>query len=167
MQNSTQIVQVESRDELEAVRELMREYIAWTMTFFADPESAPTFQNIERELQELPGVYAPPRGRLLLATVDGKPAGCVALKPIDATTCELKRLYVRPDFRGYRIGNQLVMRLIEEARSQGYTRMVLDSHRTMSAAHHIYRTSGFYDVPAPGDFPASLREMVVFMECSL
>jgi GNAT superfamily N-acetyltransferase len=111
-----EIVEARSEPAIQAVRELMREYIVWTMTFFSDPESAPTFHNIERELQELPGVYAPPRGRLLLATYDGKPAGCVALKPVDETTSELKRLYVRPDFRGLRIGNQLVASLMEEAR---------------------------------------------------
>ena len=100
MHNNIQIMQVKTSEQLAAVRELMREYIAWTMTFFADPESAPTVHNIEGELQDLPGVYALPRGRLLLATVGGKPAGCVALKPIDATTCELKRLYVRPQAQG-------------------------------------------------------------------
>jgi GNAT superfamily N-acetyltransferase len=162
-----EIVEARSEPAIQAVRELMREYIVWTMTFFSDPESAPTFHNIERELQELPGVYAPPRGRLLLATHDRKPAGCVALKPIDETTSELKRLYVRPDFRGLRIGNQLVASLMEEARREGYTKMVLDSHRTMTAAHHIYRSAGFVDVETPADFPEQLKPQVVFMECKL
>ena len=167
MHTGTHIAQADSGEQLEAVRELMREYIAWTMSFFGDPESAPTFHNIDRELQDLPGVYAPPRGRLLLATHDGKPAGCVALRPIDRTTCELKRLYVRPAFRGHRIGNQLVAELMEEARKEGYTKMVLDSHRTMTAAHHIYRTTGFRDVETPADFPEQLKPEVVFMECAL
>ena len=162
-----EIVQAKSESEIQAVRDLMREYIAWTMTFFADPESAPTFHNIEKELMDLPGVYAPPRGRLLLATHDGKPAGCVALKPVDEKTCELKRLYVRSEFRGLRIGNQLVARLIEEARAEGYSRMVLDSHRTMAAAHHIYRSAGFNDVETPADFPEQLKPFVVFMEFAL
>jgi putative acetyltransferase len=168
MQNGgTQVLEATTPAQLEAVRELMREYIAWTMTFFGNPESAPTFHNIEPELQELPGVYAPPRGRLLLATHDGKPAGCVALKPVNETTSELKRLYVRPDFRGLRIGNQLVASLMDEARREGYTKMVLDSHRTMTAAHHIYRAAGFVDVETPADFPEELKPMVVFMEREL
>ncbi len=163
----TQILEATTPAQLQAVRELMREYIGWTLTFFSNPESAPTFHNIERELQELPGVYARPRGRLLLATHKGKAAGCVALKAVSHAVCELKRLYVRPEFRGLRIGNQLVASLMEEARREGYTKMVLDSHRTMTAAHHIYRSAGFAEVETPADFPEPLKPMVVFMECEL
>jgi ribosomal protein S18 acetylase RimI-like enzyme len=145
----------------------MREYIAWTRTFVDDPESAPTFHNIEQELRDLPGPYAPPRGRLFLALVDGRAAGCIALKPVDATTSELKRLYVRPDFRGLQIGQKLVSALIDAARAAGYTRIVLDSHHSMHAAHRIYRDAGFRDVATPADFPEELKPIVVFMEIGL
>ncbi len=160
----TRIVDATSPEHLEATRALMGDYIAWTRTFVDDPDKAPTFHNIDDELRDLPGPYAPPRGRLLLALHDGKPAGCVALKPVDATTSELKRMYVKPDFRGLRIGQQLVARLIEESNKEGYTKIVLDSHRSMTAAHRIYRDAGFRDVETPTDFPEELKPIVVFME---
>jgi GNAT superfamily N-acetyltransferase len=161
------ISQVESRAEVAAVQELLREYTAWAFTLMPDSDQAPTFQGLEDELKALPGVYAPPAGRLLLAMHDGEPAGCVCLKPHDATTCELKRLYVRPTMRGLNVGWQLVNRLIEEARRSGYQRMVLDSHASMKKAHEIYEAAGFKRVGAPDGFPESLRPVVVFMECDL
>ena len=85
------------------------------------------FQDLERELAELPGAYAPPRGRLFLARVDGQTAGCVALRPLGPDVCEMKRLYVRPAFRGAGAGRALVERVLAEAKAIGYRRMVLDT----------------------------------------
>ena len=161
------ITQAVTETQLAAVRELIREYTAWAFTLEAGSEKAPTFQGLEAELATLPGVYAPPAGRLLLATHEGQPAGCVCSKHQDATTCELKRLYVRPTMRGQNLGQRLVGMLIEEARRSGYQRMVLDSHSSMKKAHEIYRAAGFRDVSAPDGFPEEMKPVVVFMELDL
>ncbi len=161
------ISQVESEAQIAAVQELLREYTTWALTLGAESEDAPTFQGLEQELATLPGIYAPPVGRLLLATNDGQPAGCVCLKGHDAGTCELKRLYVRSAFRGLNIGGRLVGTLLEEARRAGYQRIVLDSYHSMKSAHAIYQAAGFRRVEAPGDFPEALKPLVVFMQCDL
>jgi GNAT superfamily N-acetyltransferase len=161
------ISQIKSETEIAAVQELVREFFAWALTFDADAGQAPTFNQLEEELATLPGIYAPPSGRFLLAMQDGQPAGCVALKGHDATTSELKRLYVRSTYRGQRIGWQLVSRLVEEARQIGYERIVLDSHSSMRKAHEIYQALGFKKVKTPDDFPEAYKPFVVFMECDL
>jgi GNAT superfamily N-acetyltransferase len=162
------ITQVETADEVRAVRDLFREYTDWAFTLTAGLEDVPpTFEGFEVELASLPGLYAPPAGRLLLATVDGRAAGCVAFKPHHGDTAELKRLYVSPSFRGRNIGQRLVATLIQEARAAGYRRIVLDSHASMTNAHAIYLAAGFRRVDVPDDFPASLRPLVVFMEMDL
>jgi carbonic anhydrase len=150
------------------VQSLFREYTDWSFTLTAGLAAVPpTFEGFQEELASLPGIYALPRGRLLLATVDGRPAGCIALKPHDGETAELKRLYVRPAFRGRAIGQRLVATLIAEARTTGYRRIVLDSHEAMTNAHEIYRQAGFRTVEAPADFPEVLKPIVVFMELDL
>lgn len=163
----TYIGQATAASDLADVRELLEEYIAWTATVESDAPDAPTFQGWQSELANLPGPYEPPAGRLFLARVDGRAAGCVALKPLDARVCELKRLYVRPEFRGRRVGEQLVRRAVDVARSIGYARIVLDSHISMRNAHAIYRALGFRDVDAPADFPERFKPVVVFMENDL
>ena len=127
----------------------------------------PTFEGLDEELAGLPGPYAPPLGRLLLARHAGQPAGCVALKPAGPATGELKRLYVRPSFRGLNLGGQLVAAVVQAARQAGCQRLILDSHQSMRHAHALYRAAGFRDVEPPPDFPAALRPVVVFMEMML
>ena len=161
------ISQVNSEAEIAAVRELMREYASWAFTIVPGSNGTSAWKGFDAELATLPGVYAPPSGRILLAMQDGQPAGCVCLKRYDATTSELKRLYVRPAFRGQNIGQQLVKMLVEEAGQSGYQRIVLDSHISMKKAHAIYQEVGFRLVSAPDDFPENLKPMVVFMECDL
>jgi ribosomal protein S18 acetylase RimI-like enzyme len=161
------ISQVNSEDQIVAVRELIHEYTAWVFTLAADSNKAPTFEGLDEELATLPGVYKPPAGCLLLAMLDGQPAGCVSLKGHDSTTSELKRLYVRPTFRGQKIGQRLVKMLVEEARQSGYHRIVLDSHISMKKAHAIYHEVGFRIVSTPDDFPENLKPIVVFMDCDL
>ena len=161
------IDQATTPEQIDAVRALMREYTTWAASLDPATDEAPTFWNLEEELATLPGIYAPPAGRLFLATVDGAPAGHVALRPHDATTGEVKRLYVQPAFRGMAIGQRLVAAAVEAARSIGYGRLVLDSYHTMTTAHAIYRGAGFHDVDAPADFPRHLVPVVVFMEMTL
>jgi len=162
------ISQVNSEAEIVAARELMREYATWAFTLVPGSNKAPAWEGFDEELATLPGVYAPPAGRLLLAMQAGQPAGCVCLKGYDATTSELKRLYVHPTFRRQNIDQQLVkMLIIEEARQSRYQRIVLDSHSSMKKAHAIYQEAGFRLASAPDDFPENLKPIVVFMECDL
>ena len=123
-------------ERLDAVKALFREY--WQSFGFT-----PCFQDFESELASLPGKYAPPQGRLALALVKGEPAGCVALRPLDATRCEAKRLYVRPQFRNQRIGRALLEWVISEARSAGYAEMVGDTMPVMDQALAMYERIGF------------------------
>jgi len=161
------ISQVSTPSEIQNVQELLREYTAWAFTLTAGSDRAPTFHGLEQELATLPGIYAPPTGCLLLAMQDGQSAGCIALKGHDATTGELKRLYVRPAFRGRNIGRQLVAALIAEARKFGYQRLILDSHISMTKAHEIYMAAGFRKVNTPSDFPEALKPIAVFMELAI
>ena len=161
------ISQANAEAEIESVRELLREYATWAFTLVPGSNKSPAWEGFDMELATLPGIYAPPAGRLLLAMQDGQPAGCVCLKGHDAITSELKRLYVRPTFRGQNIGQQLVKMLVEEARQSRYQRIVLDSHISMKKAHAIYQEVGFKLASAPDDLPENLKPIVVFMECDL
>ncbi len=101
------------------------------------------FQDFEAELDSLPGKYAPPQGRMMLAWGGAEAAGCVALRPVDGETCEMKRLYVKPRFRAHHLGRQLAERICREARDAGYWRICLDTLPSMSSALHIYSRLGF------------------------
>jgi carbonic anhydrase len=105
------------------------------------------FQGFAQELVSLPGDYAPPSGRLLLAWMDGQPAGCVALRRIEDGLCEMKRLYLKRAFRRSGAGRRLTLALIQEARNLGYRRMRLDTLPVMKAAIALYRSLGFKSIP--------------------
>ena len=135
-----------STENIEQARKLFREYASTR-------EIMPCVQDFERELSSLPGAYGLPEGRLLLAIDDGvrgpqETAGCVGLRRFGDGSCEMKRLYVRPAFRGKGGGRMLVEQLIADARSIGYARMVLDTLPSMREAHQLYRTMGFREIPA-------------------
>jgi ribosomal protein S18 acetylase RimI-like enzyme len=137
-------------DQIELVRELFKEYENWLGINLC-------FQNFEKELAELPGDYAPPQGQLLLAMDDGRIAGCIALRKIGDGICEMKRLFVRSEFRGKGLGRKLVEAIISEARKIGYERMRLDTlPGKMDQAIALYRSLGFteiepyYQSPVPG-----------------
>jgi GNAT superfamily N-acetyltransferase len=123
--------------DLDDVRVMLREYAAWL-------EVDLCFQNFEEELAGLPGDYAPPRGRLLIA----EGAGCVALRPLEEGICEMKRLYVRPDYRGSGLGRKLVHALIAEAKGIGYRKMRLDTMPKMDRAQGLYGSLGFREIAA-------------------
>lgn len=105
-----------------------------------------TFQNFEEEFKALPGKYGPPDGVLILALVDGKEVGCVALHKISENICEMKRFYVRDNYRGLGIGNKLIVMIIEEAKKLRYSYMRLDTLPTMKKAQELYKSFGFYDI---------------------
>jgi putative acetyltransferase len=136
-------------EDLAVVRELFEEY---GRTLGVDL----SFQGFDDELATLPGKYTPPRGTVIIARTDGKPCGCVALRRIDERTCEMKRLYVRPESRGLRVGGELVRRIIEAAEVRGYETMRLDTLPSMKSAILLYRSFGFQEIepyiynPIPG-----------------
>jgi ribosomal protein S18 acetylase RimI-like enzyme len=144
--------------QIDQVRRLLREY----------EDSLPfdlCFQSFQQELAELPGKYAPACGRLLLATVLVKPAGCFAMRSLGVGIGEMKRLYVRPEFRGTGLGRTLVSRLLAEARAIGYRSMRLDTvEPAMQRAVALYRKLGFKEALAYCENPA---EGVLYMELTL
>lgn len=130
----------ESPQQIAQARELFLEY-AQSLGFSL------CFQNFDKELAGLPGDYAPPRGRLLLAEFEGQLAGCAALHPLQSEICEMKRLYLRPHFRGKGLGRVLTERIIVEAREIGYKRMRLDTvEPVMKDAVAMYRRLGFREI---------------------
>ena len=150
--------QAESPTQIAQARELFLEY-AQSLGFSL------CFQNFDKELAGLPGDYAPPQGRLLLAEYEGQLAGCVALHPLDPTICEMKRLYLRPQFRGKGLGRALADRIIAEARLIGYHRMRLDTvGPVMKDAVAMYRKLGFQEI-AP--YCPNPMAGVVYMELQL
>jgi putative acetyltransferase len=128
-------------EDIAQVRRLFRAYADWLAVDLC-------FQGFERELAELPGAYAPPAGRLLVARVGGEVAGCVALRPLEPGVCEMKRLWVEPGFAGRGIGRALAEAIVEAARTIGYERMRLDTiPERMPAAQHLYAALGFQEIP--------------------
>jgi putative acetyltransferase len=136
------IFRAESAGHIEAVRALFTEYAEWLGPVLC-------FPTVVQERASLPGEYAPPRGVLLLAVEDGQPAGCVALRPLAEPphTAEVKRLYVRPAFRGRRLGRRLMEKLLAEAAALGYRRLRLDTvEAVMPEAVALYHSMGFREI---------------------
>jgi len=156
---------------LDAVRDLMRAFIAWHrqrhQQDLALIESYFDAAAFEAELAGLPGKYAPPRGQLLLATVADEPVGCVALREIDPTSCEMKRMFVYPEHHGHGVGRALAEAVIREARVLGYERMLLDTSIRQAEAQALYRRLGFRDIAPYYDLPEALQNWLVFMELPL
>jgi putative acetyltransferase len=153
-----QLIQTESAQQIAQARELFLEY-AQSLNFSL------CFQSFEKELSGLPGDYAPPDGRLLLAVHDSQLAGCVALHNLQGSVCEMKRLYLRPQFRGKGIGRILAERVVADAREIGYKRLRLDTvEPVMGDAVALYKKLGFREI-AP--YRANPIQGALYMELEL
>lgn len=156
MESSVTIRQAES--DIAEVRKIFREYESWLGLDLC-------FQGFEDELKNLPGKYSAPEGRLYLARVDDAIAGCIALRPLESNACEMKRLFVREEFRGLRIGRLLIEQVIDDARGIGYSSMRLDTFPPkMGKAVQLYESYGFREIEPYYNNP---NEGVLFMELRL
>lgn len=136
-----EIVQAETPEQIEEAQTLFREYEKWFGMNLC-------FQNFDEEVKNLPGKYAKPDGRLLLAVINGKTAGSIALRKSENDICEMKRLFVRPEFQGLGIGKLLIEKLFVEARAIGYRKMRLDTYPPkMQKAVELYNSYGFRQIP--------------------
>lgn len=152
------IKQAATADDIEVLRGLFREYEAWLGLSLC-------FQGFEEELASLPGKYAPPEGRLYLASVGEEPAGCIALRSLGDGICKMKRLYLRENARGLGLGRRLIERVIADAREIGYRKMRLDTYPPkMGKAVSLYEAHGFYSIDAYYDNP---HGDTLFMELDL
>lgn len=156
-QNKIRYLRAESQEHLEIVKELFLEY-AHSLEFSLG------FQDFEEEIARMPGHYGPPGGRILLAFVEDRPAGCVALRRLEEGICEMKRLYVRPKYRGRGIGKALSEKIIEEAGKIGYVKIRLDTLRSMKEANSLYRGQGFHEIKP---YRYNPFEQAVFLEKDL
>ena len=156
--SETRIIAATRPDQIDRARALFREYAVAT-------GYCECFEGFANEVEGLPGQYAPPGGQLLLAEVGGLPAGCVAVRKLnDDRVCEMKRLYVRPEFRGHNLGRRLADAAIVEAHRFGYRTMRLDTLPSMTVARGLYRTLGFRPIPRYNDNPS---EGVIYLELGL
>jgi carbonic anhydrase len=151
------IVRAQTSEQLEQARVLFQEY-ASSLDFELD------FQDFDDELARFPGEYSEPTGCILMALSDGNAVGCVAVRALDPEICEMKRLYVVPNFRGRDIGRALAERIVEEARHLGYARMRLDTVPSMNVAIRLYESLGFAQIPPYRHNPI---EGTSFMELAL
>lgn len=165
------ILQAVSEEHIQQVRELLADYFEYLRTdvdtALANLNDVPPLAGYEEELAGLPGKYAPPDGRLLLAQYDGESAGCVAFYKIRDDVCEVKRLWTRPQFRGRKVGRALVERLIEEARRAGYTSMILSTVDVLKEAQSLYRSLGFELTTPYFDGPEEVMAHEIFMKLDL
>ena len=152
-----EIIQAQTPEHMDEARRIFTEYENWLGVSLC-------FQGFDEEMAGLPGKYAPPNGRLLFALENDEVAGCVAFRPLDEVTCEMKRLFVRPAFQGSGLGRDLLERLIAEARGGGYKKMRLDSWiPRMGKAIEMYRRHGFYEIEPYNENPYEM----IFMELQL
>jgi len=148
----------ESAKDIQIIKELFLEYAKWL-------DFPLCFQGFDEELATLPGKYSKPEGRLYIAYWDNKTAGCIGLRKISDGICEMKRLYLRPEFRGKKIGNRLVEKIIEDAKIEGYLFMRLDTiNERMGNAVEIYKNYGFKEIEAYYENP---EPHTLYMELDL
>ncbi|WP_435355440.1 GNAT family N-acetyltransferase [Emticicia sp. SJ17W-69] len=130
------ILKIATKEDLEEIKNLFREYAKFL-------EISLDFQDFESELAKLPAKYAEPEGAIFLAKIDSQPAACVALWKLEEGICEMKRLYVKPEFQGLGLGKKMTQTIIEEAKGKGYKIMKLDTLKRLQSANYLYASLGF------------------------
>jgi ribosomal protein S18 acetylase RimI-like enzyme len=155
-------------DQLDAVRSLFRAFVAWhRATHVADRHLIDRYFDavaFEAELRDLPGAYAPPQGALLLGLVGEDAAGCVALRDLGDGVCEMKRMFVLPQYQRRGLGLSLAEQMIEAARRSGYRAMRLDTSKAQIAAIALYQRLGFQAIPPYAALPQEVVDWLVFLE---
>lgn len=162
------VLQAKTEAQLSDVRALMRAFVAWHRErhvddialidrYFDEDEFA-------AELASLPGKYAPPKGSLLIAYDNGKPAGCVALRDLGERVCEMKRMFVPVEFRGLGVGRALAGEIIADAKAAGYTAMRLDTSKRQNEAMRLYQSFGFTRIEPYYELPDDMGDWLVFFE---
>lgn len=155
---------VAAYDRPEEVGELFKEYTDMLIEGDSTFREYLDIQNYDQELEHLEWKYGMPEGRLYLVYYDGKLAGCIGLRKLDEARCELKRLYVRPAFRGKKIGEKLMDMILKDARSIGYSAMLLDTLPFLKSALKLYQGLGFYEIPSYNDSPL---DTTIYMKLDL
>jgi putative acetyltransferase len=169
--NEIKIIHATNAEHLDLVRNLINAFVKWHLNrhvediHFTNKYFNP--KDLARELASLPDKYSMPTGRLLLASYNDQPAGCVALKRIDEHTCEMKRMFVYPEFHGKGIGYALAKAIIDEAKKIGYSSMKLDTSIRQIEAQKLYQGFGFKNIEAYYELPEMLKNWLVFMELKL
>lgn len=148
----------------EEVSKLFTEYTAMLIEKDSSFQKYLDIQNYSEEMKHLENKYGLPDGRLYLVYCDEKLAGCIGLRKIDSQNCEMKRLYVRPQFRGWKIGNLLVEKIIDDAKKIGYSYMLLDTLPFLKSAIHMYKKYGFYEISSYNDRP---MDTSIYMKLNL
>jgi len=166
------LVQATTPAQLDDVRQLMRDFIAWSRVAQADNldliDSYFDAAAYERSLGKLPGYFGPPKGSLVVAYVDGRPAGCVAMRPLgEDGVCEMKRMYIADDFRGQGLGRVLADRIIADARAAGYRAMRLETSVKQPDAIRLYERSGFVRIEPYNPMPAAMEGWLLAFELGL
>jgi len=168
---AVQVAPPRTTADLDAVRDLMRDFVAWHRTRHVDDrqlvEAYFDDAAFERELEDLARTYAPPAGALLLARMNGDPVGCVALRRLDERTCEMKRMFVRPQAQGRGVGGALARTIIAVAAQAGYATMVLDTSVRQREAAALYRGLGFTCIAPYYDVPEALAGWLIFLRLDL
>ena len=166
-----EIIQVTTPEPIDTVRALMRAFVAWHRLRHTEDialiDRYFDVRDFEQELAGLPGKYAPPKGRLLLASMTGQAAGCVALYDLGNGICEMKRMFVPPGLHGQGIGRALADRILSEAKAAGYACMRLDTSIRQVEAIRLYESRGFVRTDPYYPLPDALKNWLVFMELRL
>ena len=151
-------------DFLSEIRELFAEYTDMLVEHDPSFQEYLTLQNYSEELDHPFDKYGPPDGRIYLAKWNDAPAGCIALRRLDKDNCEMKRLFVRPEFRNLGIGSQLIQRILADTREIGYHSMLLDTLPFLERAIEMYRRIGFQEIPIYNNSPMS---SAIYMQLDL
>jgi putative acetyltransferase len=169
--NSIKILNAISNEHLDHVRNLINAFLKWHLNrHVEDTDLINEYfdpKDFEKELASLPGKYSKRDGSLLLAFYNDQPAGCVALKKLDDFSCEMKRMFVYPEFHGKGIGYALAKAIIDEAKKIGYSNMQLDPSIRQIEAQKLYRGFGFKNIEAYYELPHKQKNWLVFMELKL